>query len=130
MFLLKLISVLASSVTLRNCGSSTDQATITGMGFSPQSPRPGDPTELWVAYDLKTRITGGTATYSYSFNGIPFSPTIEDLCTQTGCPKEIGFYNETSKSDFPSVTGKIISTIKWVDQDVKPVWCTELTFKI
>lgn len=130
MFLLKLLSILAASVTLRDCGSSSDQASITGMGFAPQSPRPGDPTELWVAYDLKTRITGGTATYSYSFNGIPFSPTIEDLCTQTVCPKELGIYNETTSSEFPSVSGKILSTIKWKDQDTKPIWCVELTIKI
>lgn len=123
--------LLASTVTLRNCGSSSDQATILGMGFAPQSPSPGELTELWVAYSLKAPITGGTATYAYSFNGIPFSPTIEDLCTQTLCPKAIGVYNETSSSDFPSgITGKIISTIKWADQNTKPVWCTELTFKI
>ena len=131
MLLFKIFSILASTVTLRNCGSPTDQAPITGMGFEPQNPNPGELTELWVAYDLKTPITGGTASYSYSFNGIPFSPTIEDLCTQTSCPKEVGTYNETSTSDFPSgVTGKIITTIKWANQDSKPIWCTELTFRI
>jgi hypothetical protein len=126
--MLKLL--LASTVALRNCGSQTDQATITGLGFAPQSPKSGDLTELWVAYDLKTPITGGTATYSYSFNGIPFSPTVEDLCTQTSCPKEVGVYNETSTSEFPSVSGKIVTTIKWANQDNLPVWCTELTFKV
>jgi len=123
--------LLASSVSLRDCGNpNTDKATITGMGFSPNSPVAGDPTELWVSYDLKSPITGGTATYSATFNGIPFNPTVEDLCTQTSCPKAIGVYNETSKSTFPSVSGKIVSKIQWKDQDSQPVWCLESTFKI
>ena len=131
MILLKIFSILISSVTLRDCGSPTDQATITSMGFEPQNPKPNELTELWIAYDLKTPITDGTAIYSYSFNGIPFSPTIEDLCTQTNCPKLVGSYNETSTSEFPSgITGKIISTIKWIDQNAKPIWCAEMTFKI
>ena len=124
--------LLAATVSLRDCGNpTTDQAVITGYGFSPSNPSPGDPTDLWVAYDLKSPITGGTATYSFSLNGIPFSPTVDDLCTQTTCPKEIGTYNETSKSSFPSgVSGKIVTKIQWANQDKEPVWCLETTFKI
>ena len=122
-----LLKLLASVVTLRNCGDGT--GTITGMGFSPESPKAGDQTELWVAYALHSPITGGTATYSYTFNGIPFSPTVEDLCTQTVCPKAVGDYNETSQSEFPAVSGKVVTKIQWADQDKAPVWCAELTFK-
>jgi len=130
--MLRALVLLAATVSLRDCGNpSTDQAAITGFGFSPSNPNPGDPTELWVAYDLKTPITGGTATYSFSLNGIPFSPTVDDLCTQTSCPKDAGIYNETSKSDFPSgVSGKIVSKIQWKNQDSQPVWCLESTFRI
>ena len=124
--------LLAATVTLKDCGNpTTDQAKITGYGFTPSNPVGGEPTELWVAYDLKTPITGGTATYSFSLNGIPFTPEVDDLCTQTSCPKEIGTYNETSKSTFPSgVTGKIVSKIQWKNQDKQPVWCLQSTFQI
>lgn len=126
------ITLLAASVTLRDCGNpTTDQAAITGFGFSPMDPKPDDPTELWVAYDLKTPITGGTATYSFTLNGIPFSPEVDDLCTQTDCPKDTGTYNETSHSTFPSgVSGKIVTKIQWKNQDSQPVWCLESTFRI
>ncbi len=126
------LAVLASTVSLRDCGNpATDQATITGYGFSPINPAPGDPTELWVAYNLKSQLTGGKATYSASFNGIPFNPSVDDLCTQTVCPKDIGFYNETSHSSFPTgVSGKIVTKIQWTNQDNLPVWCLETTFKI
>jgi hypothetical protein len=129
---LRALLLIAATVSLRDCGNpATDQAIITGMGFSPSNPNPGDPTELWVAYDLKSTLTGGTATYSFTLNGLPFSPTVDDLCTQTSCPKEVGTYNETSKSTFPSgVSGKIVSKITWANQDKQPVWCLESTFRI
>jgi len=131
-FLRGLVTLLAATVTLRDCGNpATDKAVITGMGFSPINPVAGDPTELWVAYNLNSNLTGGTATYSASFNGIPFTPSVDDLCTQTSCPKEIGFYNETSHSTFPSgISGKIVSKIQWKTQDSEPVWCLESTFRI
>lgn len=124
--------LLGATVTLKDCGNpATDQAVITSMGFTPSNPLPGDNTTLWVAYDLKTPITGGTATYSVLLNGIPFTPTVDDLCTQTSCPKDIGSYNETSNSDFPSgISGKIVSKIQWKNQNDQPVWCLESTFKI
>jgi len=122
---------LSGAVTLKNCGSVGDVAQITSMGFFPTNPVSGDKTELWIAYNLNEELSGGTSTYSTTFNGIPFSPTIEDLCTQTSCPKSAGFYNETSLSDFPSgVSGKIAYKIQWKDQDEKPVWCAEVTLKV
>jgi len=132
MALLKgIMGLLAATVTLKNCGKSTDQATLTGFGFSPVSPAPGDLTELWVAYDLKTPITNGTATYSATLNFIPFPATVDPLCTQTECPKEIGSYNETSQSNFPSgISGKLVSKIQWTDQEERPVWCLESTFQL
>ena len=124
--------LLGATVSLRDCGNpTTDQGTITGYGFSPSNPVAGDPTELWVAYDLKSNITGGSATYSVSLNGIPLTPTVDDLCTQTSCPKQVGVYNETSKSTFPSgISGKVVSKIQWKNQDSQPIWCLESTFKI
>lgn len=126
------LAIFAATVSLRDCGNpATDQSTITGFGFSPSNPVGGDPTELWVAYDLKSPITSGTATYSVTLNGIPFPSTNDDLCTQTICPKDIAIYNETSHSTFPTgVTGKIISKIQWKNQNSQPIWCLETTFKI
>lgn len=132
MYFLRALALIAATVTLRDCGNpTTDQAKILSMGFTPSNPVPGENTTLWVNYDLKTPITGGIATYSVSFNGIPFTPTVDDLCTQTACPKEIGTYNETSSSDFPDgISGKVVTKIQWTNQDNLPVWCVETTFRI
>jgi hypothetical protein len=132
MSFLRALAWIAATVSLRDCGNpDTDQAKILSMGFTPSNPIPGENTTLWIDYQLRTPITGGTATYSVSLNGIPFNPTTQDLCTQTACPKNIGIYNETSSSDFPDgISGKIVSKIQWKNQDNLPVWCQETTFKI
>ena len=121
-----------SAVTLKDCGNSvTDQAKITGMGFSPENPQSGDLTEFWVAYDLKSQITGGNAAYSITLNYLPIPTTNDELCSQTTCPKSIGTYNETSHGTFPSgLSGKVVSKIQWTNQNNQPVWCAEQTFKV
>jgi len=132
MSFLRALAWIAATVTLRDCGNpDTDQAKILSMGFTPSNPIPGENTTLWVDYQLRTSITGGTATYSVSLNGIPFPSSEKPLCDQTGCPKNPGIYNETSSSDFPEgISGKAVTKISWTNQNSLPVWCVETTFKI
>ncbi len=127
--LLKIFGVLS---TIRDCSNGQGRAALLGMDTQPASPVAGDNVTLWVAYDLPDPpITGGTATYRFNFNGIPFAPTVDDLCTQTTCPKETGFNNESSWSIFPSgVSGKIVSAIEWKDQNNDVVWCVETTWRV
>lgn len=120
-----------TAVTLKDCGNSaTDQAKIVSMGFAPENPKAGDVTEFWVAYDLKSDVTGGNAEYSVTLNYLPLPPTTDELCTQTSCPKPVGSYNETSHGTFPDVSGKLVTKIQWTNQNEQPVWCAEQTFKV
>lgn len=124
--------LLLGFLGVRDCGGGKGRAPLLGFDSQPANPVAGDNVSLWVAYDLPApAITGGTATYAFNLNGIPFTPTVEDLCTQTACPKETGFNNETSSSIFPSgVSGKIKSSITWKDQDNALVWCVETTWQV
>jgi hypothetical protein len=126
---LKIFGVLSS---VRDCSNGQGRATVLGFDSQPSSPKAGDNVTLWVAYDLPyPPITGGTATYSLNLNGIPFTPTVSDLCKQTTCPKELGFNNESSWDLFPSgISGKIVSTIEWHDQNDDLVWCVETTWRV
>lgn len=126
------LALMVLGVTgMRDCGDGLGRAALLGFGSSPDAPKPGDNTTLWIAYDLPAPgITAGTATYSFSLNGIPFTPTVEDLCTQTPCPKTPGLYNETSWSTFPSISGKIVSQIEWRDPDDTLIWCVENTWRV
>jgi hypothetical protein len=118
--------------SIRDCGNGEGRATLMGFDSQPTTPVAGDNVSLWVAYDLPSpAITGGNAIYGITLNGIPLPPTTEDLCTQTSCPKDTGFNNESSWSIFPSgVSGKIKSSIKWKDQDDALVWCVETTWQV
>jgi hypothetical protein len=76
-------------------------------------------------------VTDGTAKYSISFNGIPFTPSIEDLCSQVACPLLAGPYKNSSVSVFPAgLTGKIVSKIEWFDSSPTLLLCTEITSRI
>ena len=118
--------------SIRDCGNGQGRAALIGYDSQPANPVPGDNVSLWVAYDLPSPvITGGTATYKVTLNGVPFTPTIEDLCTQTACPKDVGLNNESSWSIFPSgISGKIKSAISWNDQNNDLVWCVETTWTV
>jgi hypothetical protein len=126
------LKVLGLLQAIRDCGKGEGRATLLDFKSQPEAPVAGDNVTLWVAYDLpEPVITGGTATYKFDLNGIPFPPTVDDLCTQTTCPKEVGFNNESSWSIFPSgVSGKIVSTIDWKDQNDDLVWCVETTWRV
>ena len=131
--LLKTFLVLGAGVgSMRDCGNGLGRAPLLGFDSTPATPAPGDKISMWIAYDLPApAITGGTATYSFSLNGIPFPPTVNDLCTQTQCPKDPGLYNETSSSIFPSgVSGKIVAQIAWRDPDDTLIWCVENTWRV
>lgn len=129
--LASLALILLGVTGMRDCGDGLGRAVLLGFGSSPESPRPGDNVSTWIAYDLPApAITAGTATYSFSLNGIPFTPSVEDLCTQTLCPKEPGLYNETSSSIFPQIAGKIVAQIQWRDPDDTLIWCVENTWRV
>jgi hypothetical protein len=129
--LTRLFQTLIGLTTIQSCG--TGRATLLGFDSQPTNPIAGDNVSLWVAYTLPgAPVTNGTATYKITLNGIPLTPTVDALCTQTTCPKETGIpYNETSWSIFPSgISGKVVSRIEWKDQDAQPLWCIETTWRV
>lgn len=127
-----LLTAMLAIGSVRDCSNGLGRAPLIGFGSTPETPAPGDNVSLWVAYDLPApAITGGSATYKFTLNGIPFTPTVDDLCTQTKCPKEVGVNNESSWSIFPSgISGKIVSSIAWTDQNNDLVWCVETTWRV
>lgn len=117
---------------VRDCGNGQGRAKITSLTAEPASPLPGENYTLTVKYDLpEPAITGGTADYSATLNYFPVYQESFDLCTQTKCPKEIGPNTEQSITAVPSgISGKLVSTIKWTDQNDALVWCVETTLKL
>jgi hypothetical protein len=129
---MNMLVAVAALMSIRDCGNGAARATNLTFDSQPVNPIVGDNVSLWVGYTLTdTPITGGTATYSLTLNGLPFPATVDPLCGQTSCPKQIGFNNESSSSTFPSgVSGKIVSAVSWKDQNSSLVWCVETTWKV
>lgn len=123
-------SFVAVSATLKDCGAGVSLFPLHDQGFSPEPPIPGENATLWIYYEVPEGITvsDGSAQYSFTLNGIPFTPTVDPLCTQIVCPQTPGLYNITSTSVWPSgVSGKITSKIEWYDVDDTLLLCSELT---
>ena len=129
--LLSLFSTSSSSVA--DCGQGKSVFTIVDQNFSPEPPVADQPYDYWFYYSIPegVEVTGGTAKYSLSLNGIPFTPSVEDLCTQTSCPKAAGYHNETSTDTWPSgISGKVISKLEWFDTNGNLLLCSQTTERV
>ena len=116
-----------------DCAAGKSVFTINSQDFSPNPPIVGENTTLWIDYTVPDGVTvdAGTAKYSVSLNGIPFSPTVDDLCTQVTCPQTSGTYNITSTSVWSGgVSGKIVTKIQWYDGAGNQLLCSQTTFRV
>ena len=128
--LLTSLGLSAATATLVACDPTLTAFTVKAQGFSPSPPVQGKDATLWIDFAVPdgSAVAGGSAKYSISFNGIPFSPTTEDLCTQVTCP--IQSQNLSSTSQWPSgLSGKIVSKIQWYDEAGSYLLCSQLTEK-
>jgi hypothetical protein len=129
---------MPSNATYRNCGSSSDLAKNLVISIVPDAPKGGDDVTTIFDYDLSSVVTGGSSSYALSFNGIPFSPTVNDLCSDMAagccpdpCPLAIGHHTDKSITAFPSgISGKLITTIRWKDQNSNQILCVEWSVKV
>lgn len=121
---------VSAAATVTDCGAGKSLFTIQSQALNPDPPTPGQAYDYWFAYTVPEGVTvdAGTASYKVTLNGIPFSPTVDDLCSQTACPKTAGFYNETSSDTWPTgVSGKIVTALEWKDGSGALLLCSQIT---
>lgn len=131
--LLSLFAVASVTSTVTDCGAGKSLFTIKEQGFSPSPPVANEKYDYWFVYQVPdgVSIDAGSASYKLSLNGIPFSPTVDDLCTQTACPKVAGIYNESSSDTWPSgVSGKVVTTLEWTDANGNLLLCSQVTERV
>jgi len=118
--------------TIRDCSSGSSVFKFLTASLTPDPVVRGQDATLSLSCQIPdgVTVTSGTAQYGFTFNGIPFSPTTEDLCSQVSCPLMAGLYSNSTISTFPDVSGKIISTIKWFDDKKTLLYCLETTVKV
>jgi hypothetical protein len=120
-----------ASNSVKDCSAGTSVFKFTGGSLLPDPVKPGQDSSITINAEIPagTSVDAGTAKYSFSFNGIPFSPTTEDLCSDVACPLLPGPYTNTTTSEFPSVSGKVVTKIEWFDTAGIRLLCAEVTAK-
>jgi hypothetical protein len=123
----------STSATVADCGAGKSVFQIVEQSFSPEPPVTNEKYDYWFTYTVPDGVTvdAGTTKYSLTLNGIPFTPTVDDLCTQTSCPKTAGLYNESSSDVWPGgVSGKIVTKLEWFDASGTLLLCSQTTERV
>lgn len=100
---------------------------------SPDTIAKGDTVTTTFEFDLDTEVAGGTAAYSGTYNGLPFSSNA-DLCAEVtkggeSCPLKVGHHIQISKA-VADYTGKLDTQIVWNDANGKQVLCAHIITKV
>jgi len=115
------------------CSSADALAKNFAVTLSTDTPTQGQNVTTTFDFDLDLPITGGTAYYSATLNGLgPFTSTA-NLCDETAktsdpCPLEAGHHHEESTTE-NTVTGKVVTQISWYDLQGAEILCAEITTK-
>ena len=130
--LLSLSAFIASvSGTITDCSNGNSLFSIQGLGFWPDPAIANANSTISFAYTVpEPGFTGGTASYAATYNFIPFSPTVEDLCKNVKCPILPGSYNMSTSSIFPDLTGTLVAKIEWKDTTGAQLLCAQIKTKI
>lgn len=121
---------VASAVS---CSKASDLAKNFVVTIDNDAPTQGANVTTTFDFDLDAVITGGTAYYSATLNGLgPFSSQAP-LCDETAksgdpCPLGIGHHHQESTAT-NTVTGKVVTTITWEDENGAEILCAVLTTK-
>jgi len=121
--------MLASTVT--DCSKGSSLFKITSSSFLPDPLVKGQNATLNLAMMVPTEIQGGTAKYSLTYNFIPLTPSIENLCDTVTCPILVGPLTTTSSFPVdPSLSGKVILKIEWKDLANVDLLCVSVTMTL
>ena len=125
-----LLTGILSAVAI--CSSPNALARNLAVSISTDTPLKGENVTTTFDFDLSSPITGGTAHYSATLNGFPYTASAP-LCEETQksgdpCPLGAGHHHQESTST-SSVTGKLITTIRWADEADAEILCVTITTK-
>ena len=126
--LLAFLASTAASITNCNTGSVF---TITKLAADPPDTVVAGQNVSWtLLYTSPSTVTGGTASSGITFNGIPFTPTVTDLCESIVCPLAAGAHDGSTWFIFPDgVSGKIVTKVTWADAGGNQLLCISYNVK-
>lgn len=134
------LAVISSGKYLRSnfttavsCSDATDLAKNFVVTIDNDAPKQGEKVSTTFDFDLDAPITGGTAYYSATLNGLGPFTSQASLCDETAktndpCPLGVGHHHQVSTAE-NTVTGKVVTTITWYDTAGSEILCAVLTTK-
>jgi len=129
--LLFLLTTVTAAIT--NCASPSKPSlfTIDALSQTPSDTiTAGENMTLNLIYTSPTTVTGGRVRTSMTYNFLPLTPSVEDLCTSVVCPLGPGQHDGSSSYPFPSgISGTLVTQIVWADENDNQLLCIKSTIK-
>jgi len=131
-FLLVSLSTLTNAA-ISNCATPAQPSLFTIDSLS-QTPSDtiiaGQNMTLNLLYTSPTMVTGGSVTTSTTYNFLPLTPTVTDLCDSIECPLNPGQHDGSTTYPFPvGVSGTLSIKIVWSNIDSLQLLCLKSTIK-
>ena len=108
-----------SFASVTDCSNGDSLFKLSSMSFSPDPTVPGQNSTLLLSMNVPEQINNAaaTATYSTTYNFIPFTPTVDQLCDVTvPCPIKVGILDTYSTFPIdPTLSGTLQLKIEWKD---------------
>ena len=124
------LSVLVSA-SITDCSKGKSLFKVTGLGFWPDPAERNSNSTVSFAYTVpEPGFTGGTASYTATYNFIPLMPTVEDLCKSVRCPILPGPTNMSTSSVFPNLNGNLDARIEWKSLSGEQLLCALIKTKV
>ena len=125
------VTTLAS---VSDCSNGASLFKLTSMSFLPDPVVPGENSTLLLSMTVPEEITvadNAYASYTTTYNFIPFSPTVDPLCDVTvPCPITVGTLHTYSSLPIdPTLSGSLQVKIEWRDM-VRQLLCVLIKTKV
>jgi len=127
---LVVVPVIGGAVACSDNGALAKNFVVT---IDNDTPKQGEKVTTTFDFDLDAPISGGTAYYSATLNGLGPFTSQAPLCTETAktndpCPLGVGHHHEVSTAD-NTITGKVVTTITWMDPAGALILCAQISTK-
>ena len=122
----------ATDANIKDCSSANSLFDFTDLALKPDPPVPGQQVAMTVRFtNPGGTVDNGTVTTSVTLNFVPFTPSVEPLCTNTKCPIVNGLNDRSTIGTTPtSIQGKVVTKIVWTAVNGSELFCIETTFTL
>jgi len=125
--LIGLSNITPVIASVADCSKGKSLFQLTSMSFSPDPTVAGQNSTLLLSMKIPEMINNGTATYTSTYNFLPLTPTVDDLCTTVVCPINQGTLD--TLSSFPvdkGLSGRLTINIVWSDLTGRQLMCVNI----